>query len=100
MPDGLLFPALEGVAVGCVIGVIAVAIFMIAGRRRRWFDERTRAIKGEAARYTLALGLVLLLAAWLWSLVRPTEASLSIVVVAVVEVAAFAGLSAFVSRRM
>lgn len=95
----LMQGALHGLWFGMALGAVIAAVLLYLGKRRRWFDERTRAIKERAARPTLGVGLVLLLVALYWSQARPEQASLAIFVVLVVEVATFWTLYLLAARR-
>ena len=96
----LLNGALNGLWVGVAVGAVLAAALLYLGNRRRWFDERTRAIKERAARPTLGIGVLLLLLALFWSQARPDQATLAIFAVLVIEVAAFWAFYLLAARKL
>lgn len=92
--------ALSGLWTGVAAGAALAVVLLYLGKRRRWFDERTRVIKERAARPTLGIGFVLLLIALLWSQARPEQSSLAIFAVLVIEVAAFAAFYVHAARKL
>lgn len=92
--------ALSGLWTGVAAGAAIAGALLYFGKRRHWFDERTRAIKEQAARPTLGIGFILLLIALLWSQARPGQSTLAILAVLVIEVTAFAAFYAHAARKL
>lgn len=73
----------SGVATGVFFGGIFVAIFWYRGKKARLFDERWKGMKLQAQGRAFAVGLVLVLAAWAWTVASPRAPSAVILLPAI-----------------